>query len=220
MSRRARRHHRRRSLSKWLLVGCFVFVLPAVAAGALGAAWVLRVYDSAPALDALRPLRQSDVSTVYAADGSQLGVIHSETVREPVAGRPDRTRVKDGTIAIEDKNFYKEGGIDLQAIVRAGLARPAKAGGKPLQGASTITQQLVRNLYISHPSETIRRKIVEAHLANEENDANSKDTILTAVPEHGALRHQRGRDRARRAGRRRDLLLAPGEAADAAPRRR
>ena len=57
MSRRARRHHQRhRSLSKWLLIGCFVFALPAMAAAGVGAVWVLRVYDSAPALDALRPL--------------------------------------------------------------------------------------------------------------------------------------------------------------------
>ena len=53
------------------------------------------------------------------------------------------------------------------------------AGGKPLQGASTITQQLVRNLYIAHPRQTLRRKIIEAHLANEENDSHSKDWILT-----------------------------------------
>ncbi|WP_028065396.1 transglycosylase domain-containing protein [Solirubrobacter soli] len=162
----------------WLvLIAGLLLVLAAAAAGA-GAIWFLRIYNSAPAISDLKPRKQSLVTKVYAADGTQLGVIHSETIREPVAGDLMSHWVKDGTIAIEDKNFYKEGGIDVQAIVRAGW-RDAKAGGKPLQGASTITQQLVRNLYITNPSETIRRKIVEAHLANEENDANSKDTILT-----------------------------------------
>ena len=143
-----------------------------------GATWFLRIYNSAPAISDLKPRKQSRVTKIYAADGSQLGVIHSETIREPVTGDSMSQWVKDGTIAIEDKNFYKEGGVDVQAIVRAGW-RDARAGGKPLQGASTITQQLVRNLYIAHPSQTIKRKIIEAHLANEENDANSKDTILT-----------------------------------------
>ena len=48
-----------------------------------------------------------------------------------------------------------------------------------MQGGSTITQQLVRNLYIADPQETIKRKIIEAHLANEEEDQHSKDWILT-----------------------------------------
>jgi penicillin-binding protein 1A len=163
---------------KWLvLIVALVVVLGAAAAGA-GAVWTLRIYDSAPALSHLQPRKQSRVTKVYAADGSRLGVIHSETIREPVPGSRINHWLKNATVAIEDKNFYKEGGIDLQAIIRAGW-RDLRAGGKPLQGASTITQQLVRNLYISHPRETIRRKIIEAHLANEENDAHTKDWILT-----------------------------------------
>ena len=163
---------------KWFVLIAVLLLMLAGGAAAAGATWFLRIYNSAPAISELKPRKQSLVTKIYAADGSQLGVIHSETVREPVAGDLMSHWVKDGTIAIEDKNFYKEGGVDVQAIVRAGW-RDAKAGGKPLQGASTITQQLVRNLYIADPSETIRRKIIEAHLANEESDANSKDTILT-----------------------------------------
>ena len=109
MSRRARRHQRRRSLSKWLLIGCFVLALPATAAAGVGAAWVLRVYDSAPALDALRPLRQTDVSTVYAADGSRLGAIHFDTVRDPVPGTRIAPALKQATVAIEDRNFFTRG---------------------------------------------------------------------------------------------------------------
>jgi penicillin-binding protein 1A len=174
----ARKRRRRGSPLKWLVLIAGLLVVLAAGAAAAGVTWFLRIYNSAPAIADLKPRKQSRVTKIYAADGSQLGVIHSETIREPVAGGDMSQWVKDGTIAIEDKNFYKEGGVDVQAIVRAGW-RDARAGGKPLQGASTITQQLVRNLYISHPSQTIKRKIVEAHLANEENDANSKDTILT-----------------------------------------
>jgi penicillin-binding protein 1A len=160
------------------LVGCFALVLPALAAAGVGAMWVLRVYDSAPALDALRPLSQSDVSTVYTADGSRLGAIHFDTVRDPVPGKRIAPAVKQATVAIEDRNFYSEGGIDPQAIVRASW-RDLLAGGKPVQGGSTITQQLVRDRYIKHPSDTLKRKIVEAHLADEENARYSKSSILT-----------------------------------------
>ena len=55
MSRAARRRHPRRSPARWLLVGCFALVLPVLAAAGVGAMWVLRVYDSAPALDSLPP---------------------------------------------------------------------------------------------------------------------------------------------------------------------
>src|SRR4051795_10825534 len=179
MSSMARRRRRRRSRLKWLvLIAAMLVVLAAAGAGS-GGIWALRIYDSAPALSHLPPRKQSRVTKIYAADGSQLGVIHSEAIREPVAGGRITPRLKDATVAIEDKNFFKEGGIDVQAIIRAGW-RDLRAGGKPLQGASTITQQLVRNLYITHPRETIRRKIVEAHLANEENDAHTKAWILTS----------------------------------------
>ena len=160
-----------------MLIAGLVLVLAASAAGA-GVVWFSRIYNSAPALSKLQTIKQSRVTKIYGADGSQLGVIHSETIREPVSGTKMTPWLKQATIAIEDKNFYKEGGVDVQAIIRAGW-RDAKAGGKPLQGASTITQQLVRNKYVTDPSQTLKRKIIEAHLANEENDANKKDTILT-----------------------------------------
>jgi penicillin-binding protein 1A len=161
-----------------MLIGFCVVVLPAVAAAGVGTAWVLSVYNSAPALDSLRPLRQNAVSTVYAADGSRLGDIHFDTIRDPVPSRRIAPALKQATVAIEDRNFYDEGGIDPRAIIRAGW-RDLLAGGKPLQGGSTITQQLVRDLYIKHPRDTLKRKIVEAHLANDENARYTKDAILT-----------------------------------------
>src|SRR4051794_31920839 len=179
MSGMARRRRRRGSRLKWLVLIVAMFVALAAAGAGSGGIWALRIYNSAPALSHLPPRKQARVTTIYAADGSQLGVIHSGTIREPVAGDRITPWLKDATVAIEDKSFFKEGGIDLQATIRAGW-RDLRAGGKPLQGASTITQQLVRNLYISKPRETIRRKIIEAHLANEENDIHSKNWILTA----------------------------------------
>jgi penicillin-binding protein 1A len=143
-----------------------------------GAVWLLSVYDSAPSLASLRPITKGTVSKVYAADGSLIGVIHSDKIRQPIASAKIPEDLKNATVAIEDKRFYSHGGIDPSAIIRAGW-EDLTAGGKPVEGGSTITQQLVRNLYIANPQDTLRRKIIEAHLANDEEDQHSKDWILT-----------------------------------------
>jgi penicillin-binding protein 1A len=144
-----------------------------------GAAWLINVYDSAPSLASLRPITKGAISKVYAANGSLIGVIHSDNIRQPIPSAKIPQALKDATVAIEDKRFYSHGGIDPSAIVRAGW-EDLIAGGKPVEGGSTITQQLVRNLYIANPQDTLRRKIIEAHLANDEEDQHSKDWILTA----------------------------------------
>jgi penicillin-binding protein 1A len=144
----------------------------------VGVAWVISVYDSAPSLASLAPISKGTVSKVYAADGSLIGVIHSDNIRQPVASSKIPQDLKDATVAIEDRRFYHHGGIDPSAIIRAGW-EDLVAGGKPKEGGSTITQQLVRNLYIHDPQDTVKRKIIEARLANEEEDAHSKDWILT-----------------------------------------
>ncbi len=149
-----------------------------VAVGVLaGGIWLINTYNSAPSLATLRPITKGTVSKVYAADGSLIGVIHSDTIRQPIGANRIPQDLRDATVAIEDRRFYEHGGIDPSAIVRAGW-EDLTAGGKPVEGGSTITQQLVRNLYIPDPEHTLKRKIIEAHLANEEEDQHSKDWIL------------------------------------------
>ncbi len=148
-------------------------------AGGVAAGWVIHVYDSAPPLSSLHRIEKGRSSAIYAADGSLLGFIHSNNIRQPVGPRAIPQNLKDATVAIEDHNFFNHGGIDPAGIVRAAW-EDLLAGGKPVQGASTITQQLVRNLYIQNPEDTIERKVKEAHLANDMEDLHSKQWILTA----------------------------------------
>lgn len=82
--------------------------------------------------------------------------------------------LREATIAIEDKNFYKNSGIDVGAIVRAAIANVT---GKPLQGASTITQQLIKSTLLS-PERSIKRKIKEIILAFWAKHLYTKDQIL------------------------------------------
>jgi membrane peptidoglycan carboxypeptidase len=81
----------------------------------------------------------------------------------------------EATVAIEDRRFYEHGGIDVEGIARA-LWKNVNAG-EVVEGGSTITQQLVRNLYISR-ERTVERKLKEACLAIKLNDAWSKSRIL------------------------------------------
>src|SRR4051794_9665260 len=180
MTQRARRRRRRLRDSgrKKLLLGLGV-PLTVAGVGAIAAAvWVISVYDSAPSLASLEPITKGAVSKVYAADGSLIGVIHSDKIRQPIASARIPEDLKNATVAIEDRRFYSHGGIDPSAIIRAGW-EDLVAGGKPREGGSTITQQLVRNLYIADPEDTLKRKIIEAHLANDEEKQHSKDQILT-----------------------------------------
>jgi 1A family penicillin-binding protein len=82
--------------------------------------------------------------------------------------------LQEATIAIEDKNFYKNSGVDIAAIIRAAIA---DISGKPLQGGSTITQQLIKSTLLS-PEISIKRKIKEIILAFWADSIYTKDQIL------------------------------------------
>ncbi|HXE99448.1 MAG TPA: transglycosylase domain-containing protein [Solirubrobacterales bacterium] len=139
--------------------------------------WVLSVRADTPPLDQLKPVKEGSNSVVFAADGSRLGYIQSDTIRHPVSAKKIPQLLDHATVAIEDEHFYEHEGIDYGAIVRAGW-EDLKAG-EAVQGGSTITQQLVRNLYIADPEETIERKIREATWAEEYEQEYSKTQILT-----------------------------------------
>src|SRR5919204_427094 len=114
-------------------------------------------------------------SFVYAANGALLGSIPAERNRTPVRlGRISPWTLK-ATVAIEDHRFYTHGGVDYEGIIRA--AWKDLRAGEVVQGGSTITQQLVRNLYISK-ERTLARKLKEACLAIKLSRARSKDWIL------------------------------------------
>ncbi len=168
--RRRRRQSRRRPLLVVLLV--VVGLLTAVAlAGGAG----VYTFGSSCDLSALQEVRIGQNTFVYAADGSLLGSIPAERNRQVVPIAAVSAWMPKATVAIEDRRFYSHGGIDPQGIARAVVA-DAKARSA-VQGGSTITQQLVRNLYISN-ERTVQRKLKEACLALKLNDAWSKERVL------------------------------------------
>ena len=164
--RKARRRRGSRRNPALLIVLVPLLLAGIVAVSAVG--YVIAIAADTPPLSDLKPRDKGATSVVYAADGSRLGYVRSDEVRTPVQWSDMPQAVRDATIAIEDERFYEHEGVDFSAIVRAGV-KNLESGGT-VQGGSTITQQLVRALYIEAPEQTFERKIREAKLAQELED--------------------------------------------------
>jgi penicillin-binding protein 1A len=167
----ARRRRSRRTILIAALIGIPLIV---IVAGAVGAT---AVFGSRCDLKSLTPVAVGQNSFVYAADGSELGVIPAERNRTPVSRAQISPWAPKATVAIEDRRFYSHGGVDPVGIARA-LVADVRAG-KVVQGGSTITQELVRNLYLSR-ERTLQRKLIEACLSIKLSREWSKDRILDA----------------------------------------
>ncbi len=176
MTQRTRRQRRRGGIgSKLLLVFGAVFALVAIAAIAV-TSWVLDVAADAPSLSSCKPIDRGGNSAIYAADGTKLGVIASDEARTPVALDRVPKKLQLATVAIEDQRFFEHDALDYEGILRAAIKN--LEAGEAVEGGSTITQQLVRNLCIADPERTLERKIVEAELAIEYSERHSRREIL------------------------------------------
>jgi len=171
---RARRRRSRPRRGRRLALALVILAVVLIGAG-IAAGGAVIAFGSRCDLDALHPARIGQNTFVYAADGSLLGVIPAERNREVVTLREMSPWLRRATVAIEDRRFYDHGGLDAEGIARA-LWRDVRAGSV-VEGGSTITQQLVRNLYISD-ERTVQRKVTEACLAVKLDDAWSKQKIL------------------------------------------
>jgi len=175
MTYRERKRHRRGRKHSRILLGLLVVGLCIGIGIASLAAYVISVGASAPPLDSLKPIEQGTSSAVYANDGTRLGFIQSDEIRTPISLRRIPLSMQAATISIEDQRFYHHGGVDYEGILRAAIKNIE--AGKTVEGGSTITQQLVRNLYVGR-ERTLQRKIREARLAEELEHKHSKRWIL------------------------------------------
>ena len=130
-----------------------------------GFGYLASVAASAPKISTLKPAEQGATSAVYAADGTRLGFIQGDVLRTPVAQSAMTDEMRNATVAIEDRRFYKHNGVDYEGVVRAAVKNASS--GATVQGGSTLTMQLVRNLYKGNKERTISRKIREAKMATD-----------------------------------------------------
>ena len=161
-----------------VVIGCLV--------GAF-AGWMVARSLHIPQLDQLPTYRPATTSHIYAADGSASGSFALERrVELPPEDIPDV--IKLAIVAIEDANFYSHGGVDPTAILRAiiGSIKTGRLGGRG--GASTLTQQMAKNLFLSR-ERTITRKVKEMFLAIDMEKRLSKDQIISMYANQIYLGH-------------------------------
>ncbi len=155
---------------RWLVVGLFI----GLGLGAL-IGLVLSRFVDLPAVEALTSYRPAAATQVLTRDGSLLGRFANER-RIPVGAEAIPKVFRDAVIAVEDANFYRHPGVDPQGILRATLRNILRR--RFSQGASTITQQLARTLFLTR-EKIVYRKLQEVLLAIQIEQRFSKDQIFT-----------------------------------------
>ena len=132
------------------------------------------VYPNLPSLEILTDYRPKMPLQIYTADGYLLGEFGEE--RRAVVNIQNVPEImKQAILAAEDERFYQHGGVDTQGVLRAVYAN--LISGAKRQGASTITQQVAKNFFLSS-EKTYTRKLYEALLSFKIESNLSKDQIL------------------------------------------
>lgn len=158
-------------IAKLILSTLFtICILGLVAGGIL----YFHLKSSLPSVESLKTVELQQPMQIYTADGKLIGEV-GEQRRIPVKLENVPQRLQDAFLATEDSRFYEHHGLDPVGIARAIFV--AVNNGAASQGASTITQQLARNFFLT-PEKTIIRKAREAVLAIEIENALSKQEIL------------------------------------------
>ena len=144
-------------MTSGVITACVVFAL-----------WVVSTANSAPNINHLRPRVPGQTSAIYAANGRSLGDIASQVLRTKLTQAQQPKLLREATVAIEDRRFYQHGGVDYEGLLRAAVKDVFEGGG--IQGGSTLTMQLVTNVYLPDnikDSHNLKYKIVQAKLATE-----------------------------------------------------
>lgn len=150
-----------------LLLGLFLFAIGLITVA------ILVTYPKLPELSAVQRYQPKEPLTIYSSDGVIIGTYGDER-RSFTTIDQFPNILKNAVIAAEDKRFYQHWGVDITGVARAMISN-LKGGAK--QGASTITQQVARNFYLTN-ERTLTRKFNEALLAYKIERNLTKDQIL------------------------------------------
>jgi len=154
----------------------FIFVLSGIVFFAFQT--VLSFIEDLPDLEDFTPAENALTSKIYAYDGTLIDTFHGEENRELVSYEQIPKNLINAVVSIEDERYYQHKGFDIEGIIRSFIIN--LMSGDIEQGATTITQGYVKNVYI--PEEkydiTYERKIKEAALAYQIEQIYSKEEIL------------------------------------------
>ena len=178
MARRKSRSKSKQKLSKLRVTFLIVGILLSIGIIS-GVVLFVKAYATLPSWDPNALSNQKQASLVYDKDGNIIAQLHTTTNRITVPSQDIPKLVKQTFVAVEDKRFYQETfGIDPKRILSSALTDILTGSKK--EGASTITQQLARNAFLTDPTaKTYTRKIQEILLSFELEHHYTKDEILT-----------------------------------------
>ncbi len=155
----------------WLIVATlFTGILCGITAGAF-----LGLTKDLPQIQALESFKPSAITRIYSADQILIGELYVER-REPVPLSDIPDMLITALLTTEDRAFYEHSGIALRGIIRAAVKNVLR--GRLSEGASTLTQQLARTLFLT-PKKTFMRKLREAVLSLQLERRYTKDELLT-----------------------------------------
>src|SRR3954466_2389034 len=173
----AQRPRRRRLRLARLAFGTFLWLLLALVSTFYG--FITAVAQEIPQLDPAKLYHEKSNGVVYAGDGhTVLAILRSDENRKPVTYDEIAPVMQQAILAVEDKRFYQHGAVDPIGLARAAAV---DVTGGHVQGGSTITQQLVKNVYTGG-ARSFRRKFMEAALAYQLEQEWPKGRVLTPYP--------------------------------------
>ena len=162
------------NISRWILYPLMLLAGCAAMIAAMVIVVLVLTYPNLPSLEILTDYRPKIPLRIYTADGHLIGEFGEER-RAVVRIQEVPEVMKQAILAAEDERFYQHGGIDALGVLRAAASN--LIGGGKKQGASTITQQVAKNFFLSS-EKTYARKLYEALLSFKIEANLSKDQIL------------------------------------------
>lgn len=173
-----KKSRRMKSFFSTLCLGILFCICAAIV---MFAGYAFAIIKSTPPLDVNAVLTLNQPSSLYDNNGDFMDNLHSDEERYVIESDEIPDTLKNAFISIEDERFYNHRGIDIQRIAGAAIhdAKKIVTKQKGLHGASTITQQLLKNTILTNDV-SIERKIKEVYLAIKLEEKLTKDQIITA----------------------------------------
>ncbi|HEX5894279.1 MAG TPA: transglycosylase domain-containing protein, partial [Solirubrobacterales bacterium] len=162
---------------KWFRIAVIVAGLGMLGIVSLFFGMMMALSRDLPQLETRKEFAEAKNSEVFDAQGNKVGTLLNNNRRILVESEDISPYVKNATVAIEDERFYEHEGVDIQAMARA-LGSDLLPGGST-QGASTITQQFIKNALAAQGNRTVLQKFRESALAYHLEEQWDKDKIIT-----------------------------------------
>lgn len=178
---RTKKKHNRKKVKKIFNGICYGLLFCFLAIFVVAAGYSFAIIKTTPPLNVEEVLSLNQPSSLYDSNEDFMDNLHSNEERYVIDSNKIPDNLKNAFVSIEDERFYNHKGIDIRRIIGAAVLDVKKiiTGQKGLHGASTLTQQLVKNTILTNEF-SLERKIKEAYLSLSLEKKLTKDQILTA----------------------------------------